>query len=589
MKQEFNGIQKSSLGRKWQINEFDSQLEQEFLRQNLDILSARILMNRGANPNDVDDILNPRLKTQMPDPYSILNMESAVNSIFAAIEKNQKIVIFADYDVDGATSATILMSFLEKLNANIAVFVPDRIIDGYGPNPQLMRSIKASGADLLICVDCGAAAYEALNEAFAIGLDVLVFDHHLMNEEVPRALSIVNPNQYGDNSGLGNLTAAGVCFMAAVALNREARARGMNIDFDPLKLLDLAALGTVCDVAPLTGLNRVLVAQGQKILGKLSRIGLAKLAQIAGLKRADNVFACGFVLGPRLNAGGRIGSSILATRLLLTDDEKEAHELALQLETLNQERRAIEQSIVEEATQMAMLPQYANSSLLILGKAGWHPGIIGIVAGRIKEKFNKPTIILGSIDENDKIAKGSGRSIEGVNLGGLIKNVVEKGVLISGGGHKMAAGLSCEFARMNEINVILNDIIANEAEQAIASQTHIIDAVIAMESINIDLLARIETLGPYGAGWPEPKLMLANVRVVKSDYLNGGHLRLFIKDELENNINAICFNAMNSPLGEVLVSKQKCNLIIRIKKDDWRGQNAVSTEIIDAQYAIDAL
>lgn len=582
------GIAKSALNKKWQLSQNNPQLEQEFLRQNLDILSARILINRGANPDEIENILNPRLKNQMPDPFSILNMEKAILNIFEAIKKNQKIVIFADYDVDGATSAAILISFFEKLNTDISVFIPDRIKDGYGPNPQLMRSIKASGTDLLICVDCGAAAYEALNEAYAIGLDVIVFDHHLMNEQVPHALAIVNPNQIGDNSGLRNLTAAGVCFMAIVALNRHAKQIGYEIDYNPIDMLDLTALGTVCDVAPLTGLNRVFVAQGQKILGKLSRIGLAKLAQISSLKRADNVFACGFVLGPRLNAGGRIGDSSLATRLLLTNDEKEAAEIALKLEVLNQERRAIEQSIIDEAMEMALMPQNKDCQLLVLGKKGWHPGIIGIVAGRIKDKLNKPTIILGSINENDEILKGSGRSIEGVNLGGLIKNAVEKGILISGGGHKMAAGLACEFAKIDEIRLVLNEIIAHEAKTALLSQINIIDALISIESINIETLNKIEILGPFGAGWNEPRFMLANVRIIKADYLNGGHLRLFIKDEFENSLNAICFNAMNSQLGEILVSKQKCNLIIRIKKDDWRGQNAVSTEIIDAQYAIDA-
>lgn len=585
MNNEIAGIENSALGQKWLMRSFDAQLEQEFLRQNLDILSARILMARGANPNQIDEILNPRLKTQMPDPYSILNMEKAIMAIFNAIDKNQKITIFADYDVDGATSAAILMSFFDKLNANISVFVPDRIRDGYGPNPILMRSIKQSGADLLICVDCGAAAYLALNEAFDIGLDVVVFDHHLMNDEAPKALAIVNPNQMGDNSGLGNLTAAGVCFMAVAALMREARARQINIDLDLLSLLDLVALGTVCDVAPLIGLNRVLVSQGQKVLGNLSRTGLAKLAQISGLKRADNVFACGFVLGPRLNAGGRIGDSSLATELLLTHDEKKAMELALKLDLLNQERRAIEQSILEEAIEMANLPKYAQMPILVLGKAGWHPGIIGIVAGRIKERFNKPCIILGSVDENDIVAKGSGRSIEGVNLGGLIKNAVEKGLLISGGGHKMAAGLSCDFSRLDEICIALNEMAFQETKDAIAAQTNHIDAIIALQSVDINLLEKLEKLAPYGAGWPEPKFMLSNMKILKADYLNGGHLRLFMMDEFENKANAICFNAMNSALGEVLVSKTWCDLIVRFKKDDWRGQNAVSTEIIDAQYA----
>lgn len=586
--QKKRGIFGSALQRNWQLTEFDAQIIQEFMRTGLDVLSSQILINRGARLDEINDILEPKLKTQMPDPNCLKGMEGAVNAIIDAINSKKRIVIFADYDVDGATSAAILLSLFEKLNANVEIFVPDRIKDGYGPNPQLMRSIKESGCEILITVDCGAAAYEALQTASEINLPTIVFDHHLMEENAPPALALVNPNQFGDNSGLGHLTAAGVCFMAVVALNRELKARGIETNFNPIDILDLAALGTVCDVAPLRGLNRVIVAQGQKIISKLSRIGIAKLAQVSGLKKANNVFALSWVLGPRLNAGGRIGNSRYATEILTTNDETRANELALILEQLNQERRAIEQSVLEEAIAMVQNTNQESADLIIVGKQGWHPGIIGIVAGRLKERFSRPSIVLGSIDEDDKIAKGSGRSIEGVNLGGLIKEAVNREILLSGGGHKMAAGLSCEFSKIDEIREKLNQLLQTNEITAIENQNYMIDAIISLGAINIDLIDRLDRLSPFGAGWDEPRFLLQNVRVAKFDYLNGGHLRIFIKDENDNSINAICFSASGTKLGEILVSKQKIDLIVRFKRDDFRGGNSVSTEIIDASYAVEA-
>jgi single-stranded-DNA-specific exonuclease len=583
-------IKNSALGRNWQLARIDQDILHEFMRHpaQLSAIEAQILLNRGAKFEQISDIINPKLRTQMPDPNCLLGMQKAIEEIIKALKAKKNIVIFADYDVDGATSASILLclfSLLEPIFGTCPqVFVPDRLRDGYGPSPQLMRSIKQAGADLLISVDCGAAAYSALEEAAIIGLDVIVFDHHLMDEIAPPALAIVNPNQFGDNSGLGHLTAAGVCFMAVVALNRELKAQNIDVGFNPLDLLDLVALGTVCDVAPLRGLNRVFVAQGQKVLGKLSRIGLAKLAQISGLKKADNVFACGWVLGPRLNAGGRIGDSSIATRLLTSNDEDNAQTLALQLEQLNAERRAIEQAVLEEAVQMAQKID-ASHKLIIVGKAGWHPGIIGIVAGRLKEKFQKPVIVLGSQYEDETIAKGSGRSINGFNLGGLIKRCVEARILLSGGGHKMAAGLSVEFSRIEEITQLMNDMANDEAQIALENQTYSLDAVISLGAINLDTLNSLERLAPFGADWEEPKFLVQNARIIKSNYLNGGHLRVTIKDKNDDIQNAICFGAQGTKLGEILVSQQNCSLVIRIKSDDFRGTKSVSTEIIDAQYA----
>lgn len=573
--------------KKWILPDINPQLIQDFVRVGLSELEARLLINRNIEASQAQDILEPKLSKIMPDPFVLAGMEAAVKAIIAAIGLQQKITIFADYDVDGGTSAAILTQWFNAIGVQTNIFVPDRIKHGYGPSPALMRGIKDAGTDLLISVDCGAAAHDALVAAHEIGLDVVVFDHHLMIGNAPIAKAIVNPNQIGDNSGLGNLTAAGVCFMAAVALNRAWRELGRDTGgFDALSLLDLAALGTICDVAPLTGLNRVLVAQGQKILGKQSRKGLAALAQVAGLKRADNVYAAAWVLGPRINAGGRIGDSSLAVRLLTTDDEAEAKVLALELEVINAERKTIEAMVLEDA--IARIERGEGGDLagpiLLIGRAGWHPGVLGIVAGRLKERYNRPCIVIGSIDEGDTIAKGSGRSIEGVNLGLVVKQAVDDGVIISGGGHAMAAGLAMEFGNWEAVYRALCDGIGNQTQEAIQGQFDNIDALIGAEAIGVPLLEAVERLAPYGAGWPEPKFCVAEAKVISTTTMKNAHLRVVFKDHSEAQIRAVCFGVIGTKLGDALQSKRPLNLVVRIKRDEWRGGNAVDTEIIDASF-----
>ena len=581
-------ISNSFKGQKWLAPDLNGFLVQELVREGLSDFEARILGLRGIKPDAVNAILEPKLKTQMPDPFVLKDMEKAVDAIINAVHDSQRIVIFADYDVDGGTSAAILMSWLEYVGANASVFVPDRIKDGYGPSSELMHKIKASGADLMISVDCGAAANSALATAHEIGLDVVVFDHHLMDGEPPLAKAIVNPNQYSDTSGLGLLTAAGVCFMAAAALNRAWRDAGNDSsDFDVISLLDLAALGTVCDVAPLIGFNRVIVAQGQKILAKLNRVGLAKLAQVAGLKRAGNVYAAAWVLGPRLNAGGRIGDASLTVRLLTTQSESEASDIALQLENLNAERRAIEASVVEEAIQMVESGQAGDKdgNIIIVGANGWHPGIIGIVAGRLKERFNRPAIVLGSIGEDDTILKGSGRSIEGVNLGELIKAAVQSGVLIGGGGHAMAAGLSIENGKIEELRSFLTMKIGSKTENAIESQLRQIDAIVCTAAIDLALITAKERLEPYGTGWPEPLFCVLGAKIINTSIVGANHLRVNFIDDSGGKMRAICFGALGTLLGDGLQSKRPVHLILRLKRDEWRGGNEIDAEIIDAAYA----
>ena len=580
MKQVFNH---SAKDRSWVISDPDEQTVQSLIRTGLTPLEARICALRGVKPQEVTDLLNPRLKSQMPNPSCLKDMDKATDYVLRSMGQGRKITIFADYDVDGATSAAIMTSWFQYMGYETNIFIPDRIKDGYGPSPQLMRSIKNDGTDLLITLDCGAAAHDALIEASAIGLDVIVFDHHLMIGEPPPAIAIVNPNQDGDESGLGNLTAAGVSFMAVVSFNRASRSQGGKGGFAALELLDLVALGTICDVAPLTNLNRVFVAQGQKILGNKNRIGLKVLGDIASIKKPDNVYAAAWGFGPRLNAGGRIGDSTLAVNLLNTKDVDKAGQLSHELERLNQERRAIEQLITEQAVaRIEQSNSLMASPILVLGQQGWHPGIIGIVAGRIKERFNKPTIILGSANEQDMILKGSGRSINGINLGALIKSAVDKKILISGGGHKMAAGLAVQSERIEELSDFLNQNIAEFTNESETTQNHFIDAVIASDSINIDTVESLERLAPFGQGWEEPLFCVMDAKITSSTLMKGGHLRVFFTDGSGKVQKSVCFGAHGTPLGNIIEEQRHCNLIVKIKKDTWRGQNNVDTEIIDA-------
>ena len=573
----------SAKNRKWIISEPDEALFSDLMRTGLSALEARIVAQRGIRPAQIPNLLEPRIKTQLPDPLVLKNMDIAVTAIINAIKAKKRITIFADYDVDGATSAAIISAWFDAIGYSTNIFIPDRIKDGYGPSPQLMRSIKETGTELLLTLDCGAAAHDALKEAQAIGLDVVVFDHHLMLGDAPPAIAIVNPNQDGDNSGLGNLTAAGVCFMAVIALNRAWKEGGGQSNFAALELLDLVALGTICDVAPLTDLNRVFVSQGQKILGQKRRIGLKVLSDVAGLKKSGNVYAAAWVLGPRLNAGGRIGDSTLAVSLLNATDENKAKRIAQELDLLNSERRAIEQAIIDEAVQMVEKSNsLQNAQIIVVGKEGWHPGIIGIVAGRLKERFNKPVIILGTANEGDIILKGSGRSVSGVNLGGIIKAAVDEGILISGGGHKMAAGLAIEDHKIQILQEFLENRISDFSNIDEMDKNHRIDALIATDSINMDTINALERLAPFGQGWEEPIFCVPNAKITSSQLMNGGHLRVFFTDGEGKVQKSVCFGAHGTLLGDIIEQQRNCSLIIKVKKDEWRGQNSVDTEIIDA-------
>lgn len=591
----FLDVTRSLNGARWEARQVDRTDVDAIIRQGLDPMAARLLAGRGVAPGEAQAALNPKLRDQMPDPLVLADMDRAVAAVLDAVQAGQKIVILADYDVDGGTSGATLLTWLQAFGADAGVFVPDRLKDGYGPSPAIVRRIKEAGAGLLITVDCGAAAYDALNEAHAIGLDVVVFDHHLMHDTPPPARAVVNPNRLDDASGLGHLTAAGVTFLAAVALNREARARGMvpsadaaATGFDLMGLLDLTALGTICDVAPLTGLNRVFVAQGLKVLAKLARPGLAALSQVGEVKRPGTVNAAGWAFGPRLNAGGRIGDSSVAVRLLATDDPHLARQLAGELDLLNQERRAIEQDVADAAGAMIAAGEAGDPAgpFLLVGRPGWHPGVIGIVAGRLKERFHRPVVVLGSADPDDLVAKGSGRSINGVNLGAAVAAAVKAGVIDAGGGHAMAAGLTTRFDAMDQVRAFLGAALAADAAVAVAGRSLVFDGLVGLGGVSVELLDLLDQVAPYGPGWPEPLFAASPVRPIFSKEVGTGHLQTVLVDDTDTRLRTIAFRAIGTPLGDALQGRAPLHVALKLKRSDWSGGNGVDVEVVDAAPAV---
>ena len=515
-------------------------------------------------------------------------MDEAARVIEDAIVSGRSAAVLADYDVDGGSSAAQLVRYFRARGRELQIYVPDRMKEGYGPSALAFERLKEQGVELVITVDCGAAAEAALNAAAELGLDVVVLDHHLMSGPPPKARAVVNPNRTDCRSGQGALTAAGVVLVTLAAVNREARRRGSvgsNDLPDLIQMLDLAAIGTVCDVAPLTGFNRAIVSQGLKILRNGKNIGLAALAESAGRKGGASVYDFGFILGPRINAGGRVGDASLATRLLSTEDSEEARELAATLEALNQERRAREAEMLAEAETEA-LAEAEKRAVVIVGSHRWHPGVIGIAAGRLKDRLMKPTIVLGGVSEHEP-AKGSGRSTPGVNLGAAVAKAKVEGLLINGGGHAAAAGLTVAWDKVDQLKDFLADALAGEIEAASGEARALsIDAAGAVSAVDLDLIAALEQIGPYGHGHPEPVFALPDVRVCFSKLVKEEHVRFTLEDARGARVGGIAFRAMKSPLGEALLKRDGTfHAAVRVKRNEWNDTVRAEVEIVDLAAA----
>ncbi len=581
----FLGVERSALGRRWYARLDDDRLALG-LAQRLGVpeIVARVLAARGVDAEAAPAFFEPRLREQLPDPTHLKDMNRAAARLAAAVQTGELIAVFGDYDVDGATSSALLYRFVTAAGGRARVYIPDRQREGYGPNAPALLKLKAEGAAVVVTVDCGVTAHVPLAAAAEAGLDVIVVDHHIAEPRLPLAVAVVNPNRLDETTPHRQLAAVGVAFLLAVAVNRVLRDAGWFAERpEPslLELLDLVALGTVCDVVPLTGLNRAFVTQGLKVLAQRRNAGLVALADVAHVEQRCDVYHLGFVLGPRVNAGGRVGEADLGARLLTTNDPDEARRLAERLDQHNRDRQAIEAAVLEAAVAQIEAGGGPGSLVFAAGE-GWHPGVIGIVAGRLRERYDRPTFVAALADG---IAKGSGRSALGVDLGAAIIAARESGLLINGGGHRNAAGFTAAAECLGELKEFLADRVV--AQMTAPNSGLAFDGALSLGAATPDLIATLGRLGPFGVGNPEPRFAFPAVRVAKADIVGEKHVRCFLADQRGGRLAGIAFRAVGSPLGAALLDRAGAALHLggRLRADEWRGELRVQLQIEDAAAA----
>lgn len=549
-----------------------------------------LLRARGCPHEALDRERTPTIRGFMPDPSVFQDMDRAAERLAAAVVAGEAITIFGDYDVDGATSAALLVRLLRDLELEAGVYIPDRLMEGYGPSGEALVALARQGSSLVVTVDCGAQAFTALEAAREAGLDVIVVDHHKCAAALPPALALVNPNRLDESdegATYGHLAAVGVAFLLGAALIRTLRARGWFASRQEprlLDLLDLVALGTVADVAQIRGLNRAFVAQGLKAMARRGNIGLNALLAASRLERAPLASDLGFALGPRINAGGRVGKSDLGVRLLTTRDMGEAATLAAELDRLNAERRAIEAGVQEEAERL--LAEQSGRAVALVAQSGWHPGVIGIVAGRLKEKTGLPAVVI-ALDESG-IGKGSGRSITGVDLGAAVLAAKDHGLLVAGGGHAMAAGLTIERDRLEAFGAFLDERLRDDVSRASGAQALLLDLLVAPAGLTPALVSQMEEAGPFGNGWPAPRVALGPVRVVKADVVGTDHVRAIVSGEDGRSLKVMAFRQAETPLGQTLLGADRTRrfwLAGRAKIDDWGARPAAELHVEDIAAA----
>ena len=581
------GVERSFSGRRWILRDGGDDAARKLLHEgSISPVLARILAARGIEPGALADLLNPTMKRLLPEPLTLKDMARAVTRTRVAIETGERVAVFGDYDVDGSSSAALLHDFLGAIGRKPRVYIPDRMTEGYGPSAQALLALKDEGASLVITVDCGAAAANALMAARDAGLDVVVLDHHAI-ETPPPAFAQVNPNQPDDNSGLGHLCAAGVTFLFLVALNRELRESGWYTANDIaapdlMRALDLVGLATICDVVPLTGVNRAFVRAGLVRLSALERPGLAALSSIAGSAAPFTSYHLGFVLGPRINAGGRVGRCSLGVDLLTAPDNDVALPLAKLLDHHNRERQAIEAIILDEAIAMAALQD--NAPFVLASDSGWHPGVVGIVAGRLKDRFGKPSFVVGF---EGGVGRGSARSVPGIDIGAAVRAAREAGILDAGGGHAMAAGFSLKAERLDAFRDFLAAQFADASMRVADARALHLDAVVAPSGANARLVEEIGRAGPFGAGNPEPLVIAPDVRVSFADRVGKDHLRLKLTGGDGARLDAIAFRAADTALGEGLMTARGklIHVVGRLRADEWGGRMRVQLQLEDAAPA----
>jgi single-stranded-DNA-specific exonuclease len=583
------GVDRSVCGRRWRLRGDDVRMGEAISeRLGLPEIIGRLLAQRGIDVGLAPGFLAPRLRDLLPDPSNLRDMDTAAARLAEAVRQGETIGIFGDYDVDGATSAALLARFFAAVGAPSRIYIPDRLREGYGPNTPALLRLRAEGLRVAVTVDCGTNAHLPLADAADAGLEVIVVDHHVAEPLLPRAFAIVNPNRLDETSPPGQLAAVGVAFLLAVAVNRALRRDGWysggRAEPDLLQWLDLVALGTVCDVVPLTGVNRALVAQGIKVARRNGNPGLTALGAIANLNEPLDAYHLGFILGPRVNAGGRVGEADLGARLLATDDAALAAELAARLDAHNRERRDIEARTLEAA--IASVEAAPQSPVLVFAAAkDWHPGVIGIVAARLKERYERPACVVAL---TNGIGKGSGRSVAGLPLGPAVIAARQAGLLINGGGHAMAAGFTVAADKLDPLREFIAARLGDGADQERVVPELRIDAALSIAAAQSELIEHITKLAPFGAANPEPRFVFPGVRVVHAEPVGSGHLRCTLADPLDTGrLRTIAFRATDTPLGKFLGDTRGAAIHVagHLRRDGWRGGDAVQVTIDDAAPA----
>lgn len=585
----FLGVERSAGSQRW-VSRLDQAAQNRALAisqvHGLPDLVARVLAGRGVGLDEAPAFLDPTIRSLMPEPFTLTDCEQAAKRIALAVQRREKVAIFGDYDVDGAASSALLQRFLTHFGVTAEIYIPDRVFEGYGPNATAIRQLVANGAQLIVTVDCGSTSHEALEAARDEGCDLVVIDHHQLGHVLPPCLALVNPNREDDLSGQGHLCAAGVVFMVLVAtarlLREQGDARAKTLDL--LGWLDLVALATVCDVVPLKGLNRAFVVKGLLAARHMSNVGLAALFRKAGLGGPVTPYHFGFLIGPRINAGGRISDAGLGSRLLTLDDTAAAEEIAGRLEDLNRERQAMESAMLAEA-EAEVMAEYGDgegATVLVTARDNWHPGVVGLLAARLKEKFKRPTFAV-AFDSAGK-GTGSGRSISGFDMGKMVRGAVDEGLLVKGGGHAMAAGLTVERQNLGRLRAFFEEAARDVVPSLVANHVLKIDGALSASGATLEMFDQLEQAGPYGSGHPQPIFAIPAHRVRDARLVGTAHVKVTLEAVDGTRLECIAFRAADTPLGQLLMNSRGKQLHVAgcLSGDHWQGNRRIQLRILDA-------
>ncbi len=574
----------SVLGKNWISKKFNEEIVNT-LKNNLSLseILSRLIAIRKIDINDVNLYLNPKLKNSLPDPFILKDMDKSVDRVSKAIIKKEKIGIFGDYDVDGATSTAILGNYFNDIGSKVSIYIPDRKTEGYGPTNNGFDKLIKQGSNIIFTVDCGTMSFDIINTYQKKNYDIIILDHHQSELKLPNAHSIVNPNRFDDKSNLNYLCAAGVCFMFLVALNMRLKKlkwfeKNNIIEPNLINYLDLVSLGTVCDVVPLIGLNRTIVSQGLKIINKISNPGIKTLKNICGIESNLNTYHLGYILGPRINAGGRVGKCSHGANLLLSKNPKEVFKIASELEVYNTERKMMEKEMLNKIEKNISINE--NDSVIVLSGHNWHSGIIGIIASRLKEKFNKPTVIISVVN---KIGKASARSVYGFDIGSIIINAVQQNILLKGGGHKMAGGFSIKEDNITKFKDFINKSFFKIKKDLKKRNEIFFDSIISPSALNHNFYNEINSLSPFGSGNPEPKFVIENLEIVKSTIVGEKHIKSILVGQDGSVVKSVTFNAVKTELETYLFAKnrKKINIFGNLSLNEWKGKKNVEFIIDD--------